>query len=237
MSIINTIIINMRRKFKNADEAYNYFLDKILTDGVSFGDTKALFNVGFTLEKPLENYIFNKERNWKPDYAEAEWQWYLSGDPNIKKLGELYGKVPQIWKRMADEQGNVNSNYGYQWQRGYNHVSQIEHVIKLLKDNPETRQAAISIYDGKEHPDYKTDTPCTYAVQFTVLDGKLNMSVVMRSNDLWYGFCNDQYQFSNLQMLVAYETAYDVGTYYHFAHNLHLYNDKLPFTKEMMYHL
>ena len=44
----------MRRKFKNADEAYNYFLDKIIIDGITFGDTKALFNVGFTLENPLE---------------------------------------------------------------------------------------------------------------------------------------------------------------------------------------
>jgi hypothetical protein len=47
----------MRRKFHNADEAYNYFLDKIIVDGISFGDTKALFNVGFTLENPLENYL------------------------------------------------------------------------------------------------------------------------------------------------------------------------------------
>ena len=31
----------MRRKFKNADEAYNYFHDKIITDGIPFGDTKA----------------------------------------------------------------------------------------------------------------------------------------------------------------------------------------------------
>jgi thymidylate synthase len=38
-------------------------------------------------------------------------------------------------------------------------------------------------------------------------------------------------------MLVAHETGHDVGTYYHFAHNLHLYNDKLPEQKEMMYHL
>ena len=45
----------MRRKFKNADEAYNYFLDKIIVDGIPFGDTKALFNIGFTLENPLEN--------------------------------------------------------------------------------------------------------------------------------------------------------------------------------------
>ena len=59
----------MRTRFENADKAYNYFLDKIVFDGKHFGDTKALFNVGFTLEKPLENYIFNKERNLKPDYA------------------------------------------------------------------------------------------------------------------------------------------------------------------------
>ena len=74
MSIINTIIINMRRKFKNADEAYNYFLDKILTDGVSFGDTKALFNVGFTLEKPYERSIDSSWREWNAEYAFAEWE-------------------------------------------------------------------------------------------------------------------------------------------------------------------
>ena len=159
----------------------------------------------------------------------------------------INGKIPEdeyvsclvndLCEEASNFDGNVNSNYGYQWKRGYNHKSQLDYVIELLNDNPETRQAAISIYDGKEHPDYKTDTPCTYAVQFTVLDGKLNMSVVMRSNDLWYGFCNDQYQFSNLQMLVAYETGYKMGTYYHFAHNLHLYNDKLPVMNERQYHI
>ena len=53
------------------------------------------------------------------------------------------------------------------------------------------------------------------------------MSVVMRSNDLWYGFCNDQYCFAQLQLLVAEETDYEIGTYYHFAHNLHLYEKDL----------
>ena len=36
----------MRRKFKNADEAYNYFLDKIITDGIPFGDTKLYLTLG-----------------------------------------------------------------------------------------------------------------------------------------------------------------------------------------------
>ena len=223
----------MKSNFKDANEAFEYFKLMIQNVGTDFDNTKALFNVGFYIENPERNLILCDKRNWKRDYAEAEWQWYLSGDRNIKKLGELYGKVPEIWKRMADEKGNVNSNYGYQWSRrtgvpykgGTKHVKQLSYVINLLKDNPKTRQAAISIYDAKEHDKYEFDTPCTYAVQFTIFKGKLDMCVTMRSNDLWYGFCNDQYCFSKLQLLVAYELDIPIGEYYHFAHNLHLYNN------------
>ena len=220
MNIINT---TMTKEFHNANVAYEYFHDKIIREGVEFADTKALFNVGFYLLNPMKNEIKNKERNWKQDYAEAEWQWYLSGDRNIKKLGKIYGKIPEIWKRMADGVGNVNSNYGWQWERN----GQIAEVVNILKNYRKTRQATISIYDGKEIDKYTYDTPCTYAVQFTILDDKLNMCVVMRSNDLWFGFCNDQYCFSKLQELVATRLCMPIGTYYHFAHNLHLYNDKI----------
>ena len=225
----------MHNSFKTANDAFHDLYWRIVRDGVDFAGTKALFNVGFEIEVPNANAILDRKvkRNWSYTYAEAEWQWYLSGNPNIKKLGDLYGKIPAIWKRMADEQGNVNSNYGYQWCR----ENQLGKVISMLKENPETRQATISIYDGKEIHKYDHDTPCTYAVQFTILHGRLDMSVLMRSNDLWYGFCNDQYQFSNLQMLVAHELNIPVGIYYHYAHNLHLYNDKLPVMNEKLYHL
>lgn len=213
----------MRTKFKNANEAFDYFYTKIKDQGVDFDNTKALFNVGFYIANPLDNKIESSYRGWSEKYADAEWQWYLSGDPNIKKLGSLYGKIPNIWKKMANRYGNVNSNYGYQWKR----KSQLKHVINKLKKDHNTRHAAITIYDGKEWENYKNDTPCTYAVQFSIVDGKLNMSVYMRSNDLWYGFCNDQYQFSMLQNMVAGELNIPVGWYYHHAHNLHLYNDKI----------
>jgi thymidylate synthase len=211
-------------KFKNASEAFDFYYGTIPYEGINFAGTKAMFNQGFTIEKPWERMIENEARQFNMEYAEAEWQWYLSGDPNVDKLGEIYGKVPPIWERMADADGEVNSNYGWQWERNH----QLDKVVAQLKNNTDTRQAAISIYDGKEISKYKYDTPCTYAVQFTVVKGKLNMCVVMRSNDLWYGFCNDQYCFSMLQNLVCTRTGIDMGTYYHFAHNLHIYNDKLP---------
>ena len=218
--MINTI---NNKVFRNANEAYDYLHDRIIRDCTDFADTRALFNVGFYITDPMDNKIINKERNWKQDYAEAEWQWYLKGSPYVFELGNIYGKIPEIWKRMADDSGRVNSNYGYQWNRN----GQLDKIIGMLENNPDSRQATISIYDGKEMQDYSYDTPCTYAVQFTILHGRLDMCVTMRSNALWYGFCNDQYCFSELQRLVSKRLNIETGIYYHFAHNMHLYNDKI----------
>ena len=38
--------------FRNANEAYEYLYDKIIKEGIDFGDTKALFNVGFYITNP-----------------------------------------------------------------------------------------------------------------------------------------------------------------------------------------
>ena len=100
----------MEIRFINANQAFKHYKRLIKDYGVEFDDTQALFNVGFYINNPMDNLIKDEDRNWKWEYAEAEWQWYLSGDNNISKLGELYGKVPEIWKRMADKEGYVNSN-------------------------------------------------------------------------------------------------------------------------------
>jgi thymidylate synthase len=214
----------MQNSYFNANEAFNDLWNYIPSQGQDFDNTKAIFNCGFYIQNPLDNNINSEIRNWKKEYAEAEWQWYLSGDQNIDKLGEIYGKIPPIWERMADDNGNVNSNYGYQWKRN----GQLNYIVSKLQDKPDTRHATISIYDGKEASSkYTYDTPCTYAVQFSVIQNKLCMSVYMRSNDLWYGFCNDQYCFSMLQKLVSERLNMDAGWYYHHAHNMHIYNDKL----------
>tara|TARA_R110000744_G_scaffold188013_1_gene307366 strand:+ start:3159 stop:3806 length:648 start_codon:yes stop_codon:yes gene_type:complete len=210
-------------KYKNAREAFENIYNDLCKNGLEFDNTKALFNVGFTILNPLDNKIDTEWRNWSETYAKAEWDWYLSGDPRVSKLGDIYGKTPAIWERMADGDGVVNSNYGYQWQRR----NQLDKVVEQLIKNPQTRKAAISIYDGKEIHRYGHDTPCTYAIQFTIVNNKLNMSVYMRSNDIWFGFCNDQYCFSMLQKLVSDRTGYEVGEYYHHAHNMHVYNNFL----------
>ena len=77
----NTIMINTfntETEFYNADEAFRYFYKKISKYGRKFADTRALFNIGFTLHKPEMRMIPTEMREWNHEYAEAEWQWYLT---------------------------------------------------------------------------------------------------------------------------------------------------------------
>lgn len=212
--------INMiETSFKNAQEAFEYLYQYISINGEEFSGTKAIFNAGFYIMNPMDNYINTEWRKWKPDYAQKEWAWYLSGDRSAKDISNYAA----IWKKCMDDDGNVNSNYGWQWKRG----NQLDYIINELKTNPSSRRASISIYDAKDRHNFERDTPCTYAINFMILNNKLNMSVMMRSNDLWYGFGNDQYCFSKLQELISNELNIEIGTYYHFANNLHIYNNFL----------
>jgi thymidylate synthase len=202
-------------KYRNADQAFDHLYNSIKTHGDIVGNTKVLYNQGFYITNPMDNDIVATYRKWSSKYAEREWNWYLSGDPSAIEIS----KHAPIWRNHMDESGEVRSNYGWQWNRG----SQLDRIIDKLHADKNTRQALLSIYDGKEIGTYQYDTPCTSSIHFQVVDDRLCMTVNMRSNDIWYGFCNDQYCFSKLQELVANELKLQVGWYYHFASNLHLY--------------
>jgi thymidylate synthase len=203
-------------KTKTAEEAFEILFKEIITNGEDCDNgTKQIFNTLIEIENPDQNLINTSYRKWSKSYADFEWDWYLSANPNAEAISER----ASIWKSMMDENGNVNSNYGYQWSRN----GQLINVIDLLRTDPTTRKASISLYDGKEIYKYSKDTVCTYAINFYITNGKLNMQVMMRSNDLVYGFCNDQYCFSKLQILVAEELELDLGIYTHFVCNMHIY--------------
>lgn len=203
--------------YNNAQEAFEDLFNKIINNGINYNlNTLALFNIGFYIAKPMDNEINTKWRKWNKDYADYEWNWYQSGNPSAIEIS----KRAKIWKNCMDKDGNVNSNYGYQWNRN----NQLENVIDLLIRDNNTRKASISLYDGKEICLYDNDTICTHAIHFYIINDILNMSVMMRSNDLVYGFCNDQYCFSKLLEFVSLKINKKIGKYFHFVNNLHIYD-------------
>jgi thymidylate synthase len=188
----------------------------IMNQGTDFANTKALFNVSFTVENPTDKVIKTPERKFNQDYAEYEWHWYLNGDRDAKDISER----AKIWKQMMiPGTTEVNSNYGYFWK--YN--DQLNKVILDLRLNKETRRAIIVHYILHELDRYKYDTPCNDVLNFYVKDNKLHLTVFARSIDLVYGYCNDQYTFAKLMEYVSRKTGYEVGDIHWFITNCHIY--------------
>lgn len=203
-------------KFYNAQEAFVMMFDEINRFGVDMKNgTKAILNRGFYIMHPEDSDIKVEWRKWSKNYAMREWQWYLSKNRSVKDLK----RYAPIWDKMHNGNNIVNSNYGYLWDE----ANQLDKCIAQLQDDPSTRQAWITIFDGKKKDEFAFDTPCTLSIGFNITNNRLNMNVNMRSNDLWYGFCNDQYCFSLLQQYVADKLCMPVGTYFHFVANLHIY--------------
>jgi len=167
-------------KFKSATEAFEYYYFLINHLGLKSNNTKMIYNTGFLIENPMDNDIKTPWRKFNKSYAEYEFNWYLSQNRSVRDIK----KIAKIWDTMHSGDDIVNSNYGWQWNRN----NQLDYVINELKRDPTSRRAVLTIYDGKEHDQYKFDTPCTLSIVFCINDNKLCMTVTMRSNTTF--ICN-----------------------------------------------
>lgn len=124
--------------------------------------------------------------------------------------------VPNMARYM--DQGIFWGSYG---QRTYGDLGM---VYDLLRQDPDSRQAVVSIYDsGRDLLRSVRDVPCTLTLQFLLREGRLNLIVSMRSNDVWYGTPYDFGQFMLLQHAMATALKVKVGTYTHVVGSLHVY--------------
>jgi len=204
-----------------ADMAMDNFKDPS-RDGPVVGEIcDAVFCVG----DPTRNIITNDIRKMPMRYAVGELAWYLSGSNRVRDISRFAKK----WEQISDDGEHNNSAYGYRIfsQFGFN---QWNYVKKLLTKDPNTRQAVIHI---KTPNDSETkDTPCTVYLQFFIRNGKLNLSVHMRSNDIWMGVPYDMFSFCFLQMKMAMELGVEIGEYTHYAGSLHMYERDYLVAKE-----
>lgn len=125
---------------------------------------------------------------------------------------------PNFRNYMEDDTGKFWGAYGPRL------VDQLPVIAGRLAAEPDTRQAVTTLWDPEfDSRGGKKDHPCTTAFVFQIRDGRLNMSTLMRSNDLWWGWPYDSQQFAMLQLTLAGVLEVPVGTYTHHAVSAHLY--------------
>jgi hypothetical protein len=71
----------------------------------------------------------------------------------------------------------------------------------------------------------RKDLPCNTQIMFAIRNDKLDMTVINRSNDIvWGAFGTNSVHFTFLQEVIACAVGVDVGHYYLFSNNFHMYN-------------
>ena len=182
-------------------------------DGAVVGE---ILDAVFCVEDPTRNIVTSQIRKMPMRYAIGELAWYLSGSNRVSDISQF----SRVWERLSDDGVTNNSAYGYRIFDKFD-FNQWDYVKSMLVDSPNSRQAIIHIKDPDPTP--TKDVPCTVYLQFLLRDGKLNLSVHMRSNDLWMGVPYDMFSFAFLQMKMAMELGVKIGTYTHYAGSLHIY--------------
>ena len=174
---------------------------------------------------PPYDYLTTFEaRKLNLDYCKAEWAWYLRGDRYDTSI-EQYAK---LWKKIRAPDGGFNSNYG-QYIFG---EKQFDWVVDSLVRDPDSRQASMQLLNTSHMYKDNPDVVCTHGINFQIRDDRLDMTVMMRSNDAIFGMTNDVFCFGQLLLAVHAAlqavdpeqfTGLEVGDYTHFTCSLHVY--------------
>lgn len=182
-----------------------------------------------SLQDPTWLFFYSRSREW----ADAEFQERIDTS-DIINPGKAWELRKDLWEQFL-----VNGKFDYTYNERIIHV--IKPLIRLLKDDNDTRKAVLPIFNGDM---YGLDTdwydgsrriPCSMYYDFLIRqNGKgekvLHICYHQRSSDFVTHFGNDVYLAWRLMEYVAKEIGVKPGYLYHTIDSLHTYQkdwDKL----------
>lgn len=174
--------------------------------------------------KPWERVLISKVRDANPFFHLMEAMWILAGRRDVKFLTEFNKRMVDY----SDDSEVFNAPYGYRLRNGTGNykIDQLAEVIKLLKRDPNTRQAVCQIWDEYDLVHNTKDKACNMSIVFRIRDGKLCMTVYNRSNDMiWGAYGANVVQFSIIQEYVAVHLDLLIGTYTQVSNSYHVYTE------------
>ena len=222
LDLVKTVIDNGKHKpTRTGVDTISYF-------GAFY---KVDLNKGFPL-------LTTKKMQWKSLLHEV--LWYLSGENHIRNL-RLHTK---IWDAWADENGNLETAYGYYWRHFpsaqknkdgewiVREVDQIQYVIDEINRNPSSRRLVVSAWEPGNATTSKLP-PCHYTFVFNVNNGRLNCHLTQRSGDIALGIPFNLAAYSILTQIIAQQVGLELGEFAHTIIDAHIYvGNKLNSTEK-----
>lgn len=205
-------------EFTTAPESFRPLYENLVRSGHNLAPrgemTCEIEDMTIVIHDPTKAWCNPPGRNGKFAIAAAEALQLIGGFSDPQRMTEI---APNFHNFLNG--GILLGAYGVRLQ------PIIPQVVAKLTDDPLSRQGVAIIWEPMR--DLMTrgnkDTPCTIGATFRLRRGRLNMTTHMRSNDLFWGWTYDVFQFTQLQCSIANVLGAEVGTYTHHADSFHFY--------------
>jgi len=173
--------------------------------------------------KPTERLLFSEVRDANPFFHLFESLWILAGRNDVEFLTRFNKRMTEF----SDDGVVFNAAYGHRLRESFG-FDQLVLLIALLKRDPNTRRAVLSIWNPIYDLEIESkDISCNTTVYFRIRNGKLDMTVCCRSNDVvWGAYGANAVQFSMLQEYIAASVNVSIGLYYQISNSFHAYIDR-----------
>lgn len=181
-----------------------------------------------TYRHPKQRMLYDAQRDANPFFHIFEAIWMLAGRNDVGFPARFAKQIEQY----SDDGGTLHGAYGYRWRNHWDE-DQLVWAIEHLASNPQSRRAVINMWDPNADMSMAEsggkDVPCNTTVYFSNREGKLDMTVCCRSNDIIWGcYGANAVHMSMLQQFVAEALGWPVGHYVQFSNDWHIYEQHFP---------
>lgn len=183
---------------------------------------------------PRDRVLFNAVRDSNPFFSVFESLWMLSGRNDVDFPAKFASQI----REYSDDGKTLNGAYGHRWRRHFGH-DQLMIAASELRRDPMSRRVNIQMWDGDHDTGLlagkgSKDLPCNLSMVMVNTEGRLDLTVFNRSNDLiWGAWGANLVHFAFVQEFVAQLAGLEVGTYYQVSSNTHIYSE-FPITKRLL---
>jgi thymidylate synthase len=211
------------------EEQYKNLLLEIIYNGerqknIRTGHNVIVSRTGADLEHEFVRDLLPMpgNRRYYPHIAAAEALWMLMG---IKDPSFIMKHAPKMWGKFLED-GELPASYGYRLRKAFGR-DQIAEAVATLRSDPSNRQVFLSVWDPRVDGLGQTKTknvPCPVAFSLYVINGKLNLNLIIRSSDVYVGLIYDALCYSFLMKFIADELDLALGMLEINTAHTHLYD-------------
>jgi thymidylate synthase len=181
----------------------------------------ALNPVAIRYLNPKQHVLLNPVRDANPFFHLIEAMWMLAG----RQDGAFLDHYVKDFSKRFGNNGIIMDAYGFRWRHGLR-FDQLDEIVAQLRKDPTTRQCVLQMWGAGEQRELLSYSakPCNLTATFRITEGRLDMTVFNRSNDVIWGCCGaNAVHFPLLQEYIAGRLRVEVGYYWQISTNLHLY--------------